>query len=312
MKLVFGTRGSKLALVQTNEVISLLKTFCPELEAEVKIIKTLGDRKQDTENAAVSDKQDWIQGLDTALLDKEIDLAIHSAKDVPVDIAPACSILPVGKRLSYFDIFIPQKNSGHTLAKLNKNVAVGTASLRRKAQVLYNYPDLRVIEHRGNVTSRLEKLYANLEISGIILAEAGLMRLQTKTANSAQLSTELMLPAVNQGMLLAHFLNERKDIAYLLNQSVIPEVYAAFLAERKCIDLLDANCRSAVGVLAEMKNEKLNLKCRVLMPDGSEMIEAEAVCSMQNPEQASNQVAEELIKKGASRILIESDRGVLK
>ena len=308
MELVFGTRGSKLALAQTESVIRLLTSVVPELNVEVKVVKTLGDRKQENQGRDLKDKQDWVEGLDAALVNKEIDLAIHSAKDVPVDIHPASTVLPIGLRKNFQDLFIPHKGSKLTLQRLPEAARIGTASLRRQAQLMHFRSDLQVVNLQGNINTRIDKLNQSSELSGILLAAAGLERLEIDQSDFQPLPIELILPAVNQGTLLGHFMSEREDIQELLELVLDPDVNAATIAERHCIELLEANCHSAIGVLAQVSSESLSLHCRVLLPDGSEMIESRLEGAQHEPKALSEKVAEDLILKGASRILIESDK----
>ncbi len=308
MKLILGTRGSALALKQTEQVIKLLKEVDPTLETTIKIIKTLGDSKQGTAEAAISDKQDWIQGLDTALVSGEIDLAVHSAKDVPVEIHPASQIFPLGVRENPADLLIVKNSQYKNLDSLPKGAIIGTASLRRQAQILNYRSDLKLVAHRGNINTRIETFKESPTLSAIVLANAGLSRMTIDTSRFYKIDPKIMLPAVNQGCVVGHIMLHRNDLLTLMNKVIDPEVRIAFEAERQCINLLDANCHSAVGVFAKVIGQELELTCRILMPDGSEKIEASVVGSINNHLQMSEEIAEELVLKGASRIIAESNK----
>lgn len=309
MKLRIGSRGSPLALAQTEKFIMLLKSQDPALDAEIVIIKTAGDLRQGLEYLpGCSDKQDWIRGLDTALLNKEIDCAVHSGKDVPVDIHPATSVQPVGPRANPLDVFIPQKNLNLKFNNIPKGALIGTASLRRRSQLLNYRSDLKVTDHRGNVGTRLEKLYANKDMAGIILAAAGLQRLNITDLNYEILSKELVLPAVCQGIVFVQYLNENQAFKFLADKFNEPAVNAAFIAERETLRILKADCHSALGIFAETSGSQITLYGRVLTEDGGTKLEAQASGEMSHPKLLSQQVAEQLIGSGAAKILSESSR----
>ncbi len=308
MKLILGTRGSALALKQTEQVITLLKSVDPTIETSIKIIKTLGDSKQGTAEAAISDKQDWIQGLDTALVSGEIDLAVHSAKDVPVEIHPASQIFPLGLREDPADLLIVKNPQLKDLNSLALGAVIGTASLRRQAQILNYRSDLKLVAHRGNINTRIETFKESPNLSAIVLANAGLSRMNIDTSRFYKIDPKIMIPAVNQGCVVGHIMLHRNDLLSLMNKIIIPDVRVAFEAERQCIHLLDANCHSAVGVYAQVSGQEITVTCRILMPDGSEKIEASCVGKTQDYLNISEKIAEDLVLKGASRIIAESNK----
>ncbi|MFN3472311.1 MAG: hydroxymethylbilane synthase, partial [Aquificaceae bacterium] len=196
MFLRVGTRGSKLALVQTDWVIKQLKRFYPQLEVEKVIIKTTGDKILDAPLSKVGGKGLFVKEIEEALLRGEIDFAVHSMKDVPSEIPDGLEVSIIPERESPFDVWI---SNWEDLWTLPKEAKIGTSSLRRLSQIKRLRPDLRVEPLRGNVDTRLRKLQDGL-YEGIILAEAGLMRLGIQV-KYRRFSIEELIPAVGQGAL---------------------------------------------------------------------------------------------------------------
>lgn len=306
MKISIGTRGSKLALVQTEEVIKLLKSVSPELETNVDVIKTLGDRKQGTEFASNGDKQDWMDGLDSAIVEGKVDIAVHSAKDIPVDIHLETVILPVGKRIDARDVFIPQKGSKLRLESLPKGAKIGSASLRRKVEVNHLYPEIEFVEHRGNITTRLLKFYSEKTLDGLILAKAGLERIKLFSEDMQILEANEFIPAVNQGTLVVQFSKNNIELADLVKKIVDKNELACFYAEREIIRHLDADCHSAIGSYAEINQGVLSLHSRVYSHDAKKMIESKLDGDIEDAKSLGKRVAEELLIKGAGSLLAEA------
>ncbi len=276
MRIRIGTRGSELALLQTNLVAVALENKEPGLETELVLIKTTGDKRQGTPDEVVSDKRKWIYELELALLDGSIDIAVHSAKDVPSSPHQETALLPVLARENPHDFFIGAKHaSGRWQFKeLPKTCQVGTASLRRRAQLLRLRSDLNVVDCRGNVSTRIRKLDQGGAIQGLVLAGAGLTRLGVDLHGFEELPYDDFLPAVNQGMLVVQYLKSRSDLESLAMPLVDPLVRACFEAERACVATLRADCYSCVGVLAEVHGDKVSIRGRVLGHDGRESTEA--------------------------------------
>jgi len=301
-----GTRGSELALKQSALLAEALKSAAPEHDVEIITIQTLGDRKQGTALAGVSDKKEWVIDLELALLENRIDLAIHSGKDVPAELEPGTTLLPVLKRENPFDVFIGKKSSGEqrlSLADLENGATVGTASLRRKSALLNLRPDLKIIDHRGNVPTRIKKLDQSSELSGIVLAAAGILRLGIRDLQYEVLSLAQMIPGVNQGILAAQFRAQDADVRSLLEGISDTATTAAFVAERRCVELLEGDCNSAVGIFAQVKNDKLELSTIVYDQQHGKHIEKTEVGSKDAPEHLGAAVAQELLSMGARELL---------
>jgi len=308
MKIKIGTRGSKLALIQTNLVADALKA--KGAEVELIEISTVGDRKQGTVQASKSDKRDWIHDLEIAVLDGSIDLAVHSGKDVPAEIAEETILLPVLKRANPFDAFIGQlhSESGKRLkfSEVPQGATIGTASLRRQAQIKRVRPDLTLVEHRGNVPTRLQKLEDSEILSGIVLACAGLERLGYDELGYEEFDSEIMLPAINQGTLCIQCRRDKKDLVGTLRSIGDSSGLAAFEAERGCVSKLEADCDSAVSIFATVQEDMVELKARVLVPDGTQCIEVSEKGKASEAFKVGEVVGQKLIDSGANELLEES------
>jgi hydroxymethylbilane synthase len=307
MKLIAGTRGSQLALVQTELVAKALGLKFPELAVTQKIIKTLGDKKQGTKAASQSDKRDWVHELEVALLSGEIDFAVHSGKDVPHDINPTTLLIPVLKRSSPHDVFIGKISRGHQIKfdELAAGAVIGTASLRRKAFLLRIRPDLKVVEHRGNVPTRIKKLEESEELSGIILASAGLKRLELNV-QAEEIDPKLMVPGINQGILTVQIKSDnialREKLAGICDQ----HTKVAFEAERGCAKVLEGDCKSAIGIYAHVSaKEEVTLECAIMSHDGSKIVRLVQSDSFQNAFALGQNVALKLLQNGGKKILQE-------
>ena len=275
-RLRLGTRGSPLALAQAQEVRGRLAAAHDELAAEgaleIVVIKTSGDKIQDRTLAEIGGKGLFTKEIEDALLQGAIDVAVHSMKDVPTWLPEGLAITAVLPREDPRDAFF--SNRGARLADLPAGAVVGTASLRRQAQVLMARPDLKVVPLRGNVGTRLRKL-AEGQADATLLAMAGLKRLGEAGRVTAPLEPEEMLPAVAQGAigLEARVADERTGawLAALDHR----ETAARVGAERACLEVLDGSCRTPIAALAELEGAELRLRALVAMPDGSRAHRAE-------------------------------------
>ena len=302
-----GTRGSQLAVTQTELVLGAIQETFPNAKVETVTIKTTGDKRQGTPEAGTLDKKAWVRELESAILDESIELAIHSGKDVPFNIEEGTELLPVLTRARPADCFIgrlKEDGSRLTFDEVPQNSKVGTASLRRRASLLRLRPDLEVVEHRGNVPTRIRKLDENPELAGIVLACAGIDRLKDVNVDLEAFDMEDFLPALAQGTLVAQFKSTREDIAQVLKQISDPTCVALYQAERACAARLEVDCHSVLGVLATKDEQEVSLHARVIAADGVEAIEARRSAKMgKQMELLGIQTAEELLSKGADRLL---------
>jgi hydroxymethylbilane synthase len=310
MKIRCGTRGSLLALAQTQMVIDALHQKHPHIQIERLEVKTIGDRKQDTPAASHTDKKDWIYDLELALLDNTIDFAVHSSKDIPYVIEPGTALLPVLKRGNPRDSFVGQllSPSGERLkfADLPQGAKVGTSSLRRKAYLLRLRPDLDVVEYRGNVPTRLQKMDSKGDVMGIILATTGLERLNFTDLQYETFSIDEMTPALNQATLAVQFRENDDAVKTLLEAVVDAPTYATWRAERTIAEILKGDCKTAMAVFAECKGDTLSLTATVMLPDGTNAVHADASALTSEPEKLGEKVGMRLLELGAQAIIDQS------
>lgn len=264
-KLIIGTRGSPLALAQANEVrnkLLSLNQIDPE-KVKIEIIKTSGDKFLNTSLSKIGGKGLFTKEIQQALIDKRIDIAVHSMKDVETDLPEKLVISTILKREDVRDSFISRRYS--SIADLPLGSVVGTSSLRRKAQLLNKRKDLKVVEFRGNVQKRLEKLDNNVAVA-TFLATAGLNRLGLDELINP-ISTDEMLPAVAQGAVGIEHLRSEKMEEFLapLNDSVSKKRVEA---ERAFLRELDGSCRTPIGGLAQKSNEDFKFMGEIISANG--------------------------------------------
>ena len=273
-----GTRGSPLALVQAREVAARLAAARPELAApgaiETKIVKTTGDRVRDRPLAEIGGKGLFTKEIEAALQAGEIDVAVHSMKDVPTWLPEGLVIAAVLPRADPRDAFFSRHPGG--LAELPRGARLGTASLRRQAQVLAARPDLEAVNLRGNVDTRLAKLAAG-EIDAMLLAVAGLERLGRPFDAAQIMAPDDLLPAAGQGAIGLEIRAEDRATADLVAAVDDADAALCLAAERACLAVLDGSCRTPIGAFAELDGAGLRLRALVAQPDGSALFRAEDV-----------------------------------
>ncbi|CUW37768.1 hydroxymethylbilane synthase [Magnetospirillum sp. XM-1] len=292
-----GTRGSPLALAQTHETRDRLAAAWPPLgqegAIEIEVIKTTGDLVQDRALSEIGGKGLFTKELDEAMLMGRIQLAVHSMKDVPTAL-PEGIVLPcILPREDVRDAFISRKY--HSLADLPQGAVVGTSSLRRGAQLLHRRPDLKVVNFRGNVQTRLRKLDEEV-VDATMLAMAGLRRLGMAQHATSALSEDDMLPAVAQG---AIGITCRADDSAALNYLKALNCADSFVrvaAERAFLTRLDGSCRTPIAALAELDGDKLSFRGLIVSPDGTTVHATTRAGTRADAEAMGNDAAEELIK----------------
>jgi hydroxymethylbilane synthase len=272
-----GTRGSRLARAQTDLVCRALAAAHPELAApgalEVVVIRTTGDRVTDRPLAELGGKGLFCKEIEAALLERRIDVAVHSVKDLPTWLPEGLVLGAVPERADPRDVLIARKPA--TIAELPQGAVIGTASVRRKALLLAHRPDLRVVNFRGNVETRLRKLAAG-EVDATLLALAGLRRLGIEDVGIV-LSPEEMLPAVGQGALgIECRANDAGSLA-LLAAIDHPASAACVRAERALLAALDGSCHTPIAGHAAIAAGLLHLRALIARPDGSECLRSERV-----------------------------------
>lgn len=302
-RIVLGTRGSRLALAQAATCAERLRAA--GLAVEVRIIKTTSDHHPDLPLSVIDRRDVFTRQLDEALLSGEIDLAIHSLKDVPTELPEGVTLAAITERHDPRDVLV--SNGGYDLDGLPREAVVATSSLRRRAQLLHRRPDLRVIEMRGNVDTRLRKMRAG-EADAVVLARAGLERLGLgpRTPHTV-IPASLVLPAVGQGSLAAATTGDhrlRDLIREVLNHF---ESERAALAERAMLRTLEGGCRVPVGARATVEGGVVRLRGVVASPDGALLYGEEA--EGEEAEEVGGRLARELLDRGAAVVLGEI-RGV--
>ena len=300
-KLIIGSRGSALARWQAEWVKSQLATKYPELEITITLIKTKGDKILDVPLAKVGGKGLFVKEIEDALLNGSIDLAVHSMKDVPTELPAGLDIVVTPKREDPRDAFFSYQKI--PLADLPAGAIIGTSSLRRRSQLKYHYPDLKLKDLRGNVDTRLKKL-ANHDYDGIILAYSGVKRLGLDSHVTEVLPIELSLPAIAQGALGLEIRVDDRDTNDLIHFLHHRETSLAVTAERAFLRTLEGGCQVPIAAYATVNKKTVTLTGLVARIDGSTIIK-ESKSTRDNPDQLGIEVAESLLRQGAREILQE-------
>lgn len=263
MKLIVGTRGSKLSLSQTNEVLEALKKINPTLTFEIKIIKTKGDIDTQTPLYNMSTKGIFEKELDQVLINGEIDFAVHSMKDYPTDIPEQLVIAAVPPRKSPYDILVTKENI--TLNQLKPNTIIGTSSLRRITHIKYMRPDINTQPIRGNIDTRLKKLEEG-KVDALIIAEAGLNRLHINYQYQ-RLDPKIITPAAGQGALAVVTRKDNTQLINLLSKITDAKTFTEITIERKILEQLQAGCKTPLGVYAQITDNKIATYISIISPD---------------------------------------------
>jgi len=302
-KIIIGSRGSQLALWQANFVKRELGKVDKSISIEIRIIKTKGDKILDVALSRIGDKSLFTKELETQLINRKIDLAVHSLKDLQTQLPKELKLAAVSKRHPVEDVLIARKK-GITLDKLKENAIVATGSLRRRCQLLHLRPDIKVVELRGNVPSRIEK-FLKSDWDAVILARAGVERLNLKKYISSYIDTNLILPAVGQGALGIETHIENNFVNDLLQTLHDEDSYKAVLAERSLLRTLEGGCQVPIGAYAEVKPNGLYLDALVGSLDGTVTFRKKVRGTKNHPEKIGKLLAKDLIKAGAKEILDE-------
>ncbi|MGI9350471.1 MAG: hydroxymethylbilane synthase [Rhizobiaceae bacterium] len=267
-----GTRGSRLALVQAEYVKSRLLTVHDNLEVEIEVVSTRGDRSQ-RENIALSEiggKGLFTLEIEEKLLSGDFDMAVHSAKDMPTALPDGLELICFTERENVADAFISDKFS--SFEDLSQGAVVGSASLRRRALMWRKRPDLKMVMFRGNVDTRLQKIRDGVA-DATLLAHAGLKRLELLQAITCDLPLDEFPPAPGQGAITIEARSGNSNVAELLAPLNHKETELALTAERAFLEVLDGSCRTPIGAHATLNGDVLSLHGIILKPDGSEFHE---------------------------------------
>lgn len=298
-----GTRSSDLALWQTNYVRTLLQDAWPELDVVIETFSTKGDQILDTPLPLIGGKGLFTAELEAALRGREIDAAVHSLKDLPTGSPDALTLGAIPERADPADVLISR--SGLTLGNLPLGATVGTSSRRRAAQLLDARPDLRVADIRGNVPTRIRKaLDPDGPYDAVILAFAGLQRLDRLDVISQVLPLELMLPAPGQGALGVQCRDEAQSLAVLAPLDHQP-TRAAATAERAFLAGLGGGCSVPIAAFAQFEDGELRMVGRVAALDGSRQIDVEGHAPAADAKELGIRLADEALAQGAAQLLEE-------
>lgn len=295
-----ATRKSALALWQAEFVKSQLQHHHPDLTIELLPLTSRGDQILDIPLAKVGGKGLFVKELETALLDGRADIAVHSLKDVPVDLTTPFSLPVIMERDDPRDAFV---SSGYaSLEELPEGAVVGTSSLRRESQIRARFPKLKVKPLRGNLDTRLGKLDRG-EYDAIVLAAAGLRRLGLQNRIRGLLEPEISLPSAGQGALGIEILESRSDLAEWLQPLSCPETTACAIAERAVSRVLGGSCQVPLAAYAQVDDGWLTVQALVAEPDGTKIIRSHRSGQASDALQLGETAARELLAQGADAIL---------
>lgn len=300
-RIVIATRGSALALWQANHVKARLGVVAPDVTVELMVIKTSGDRIQDIPLSKVGGKGLFVKEIEQALVAGEADLAVHSMKDVPPELAEGLSIAAVSAREVPWDALCAR--APVTVDTLPQRAKVGTSSMRRQCQLLARRPDLQIEMLRGNVPTRIQKLDDGL-YDAVVLAAAGLTRLGMAERITQELPLELSIPAVAQGVMGIETRTD-DDFAKELAKKAIHDDWgqAAVTAERAFLAMMGGSCTTPLAAHAIRQGDQMKLVGMCGLPDGTKILKAEYQDSLANAAKLGEQLADDLIAQGARDIL---------
>lgn len=302
--LIVGTRGSALALTQTDSVIAALRALRPGLDVRVQRITTKGDVMRDVPLATLGGRGVFVDAIEEALRASEIDLAVHSAKDLPSRVPPDLAIAAFLERADPRDVLVSHAG---TLRELPAGARVGTSSLRRVSQLHAVRPDVQALDLRGNVDTRLRKLDAG-EYDAIVLAGAGLLRLGLEARATQWLSAELMLPSPGQGALAIEVRADDVEVRELVRPLAHGPTEAALSAERAFLARLGVGCAAAVGAYATLDDDdRLAVRAMIGAPDGRSVRGRESGEPARAVE-LGERIADSLLGAGGRELVAESDR----
>ncbi len=295
-----ATRKSPLAVWQAEHVASRLQALHPQLTIELVRMVTQGDKILDSPLSKVGGKGLFVKELEAALYDGRADIAVHSLKDVPMELPEGLQLAVVMERHSPFDAFVSNRHD--SLESLPEGATVGTSSLRRSLQISERYPHLNIKDLRGNINTRLQKLDDG-QYDAIILAESGLQRMGFDDRVTATLPPEVSLPAVGQGALGIECRENDPRIEALLAPLDHEATRLRVTAERAMNHRLNGGCQVPIGAYAELDGDRLRLRGMVGTPDGGEVFRQDFSGPADDPETLGVRVAEDLLAQGADRVL---------
>ncbi len=300
LEIVVGTRGSLLAVAQTGWVVDQIRTHHPDLVVRTRQITTTGDRDQTTPLPEVGQKGIFTKELEEALLAGAIDLAVHSAKDLPEQMPAGLDLLCIPLREDPRDALVSRE--GRSLEDLPAGAVIGTSSLRRQAQLRLVRPDFRFVVLRGNVDTRIRKVHRG-DCDATLLAMAGLNRVRMADQATCRLDIEVMMPAAHQGVLAIQGRADDDRLRRLLAPVEDEESRLAFSVERDLVERLEGGCRTPVGLLAVVRGPRLSIAAVVTAPDASRCVRAHAEGRRSDSAALADAILRDLKARGAGEII---------
>lgn len=295
-----ATRTSPLAMWQAEHVAARLQALNPDLQVEMVGMKTKGDKILNSPLSKIGGKGLFVKELEVGMLEGKADIAVHSMKDVPMEFPEGLHLPVIMEREDPRDAFV--SNNYKHLSELPDGAIVGTSSLRRQTQIRAAYPKLEIKDLRGNVNTRLAKL-DNGEYDAIILAAAGLIRLEFKQRITAYLSTEESLPAMGQGAVGIECRQNDPRVEEMLAPLVHETTTIRVRAERAMNNHLNGGCQIPVAGFTEIESDTLRMRGLIGYPDGSEVFRSEMTGSLDDPESLGIAMAEDLLKQGGDKVM---------
>ena len=300
--LIIGTRGSQLALYQANAVKQALERELPEIDFEIKVIDTKGDKILNKPLAEIGDKGIFTAEIEKELRDGTIDFAVHSLKDLPAELPDTLRVSAVLPRAEFRDALVAK--NAKSLAELTAEDIVATSSLRRRAQLLHKYKNLNITDIRGNVNTRLQK-FDNGACSAMVMAAAGLQRLGFQDRITQIIDKDEIIPAACQGVIAVETCSQNSDAEYVARFINDVETWTPVFAERLLLKMINGGCKTPFGCYTQATKTEFFVKAFISMPDGSNYVEYSDSQSLDNAHLAAFNTAKYLLKNGGEDILKE-------
>ena len=304
-RVIVGSRGSKLALIQTNWVISELKRLHPDYEYQIEKISTKGDKITDAPLSRLGGIGLFTKELEVALIKEKIDIAVHSAKDVPTELHEGLIIGATPKREDPHDVLISTNNA--TLEKLPDDARIGTSSLRRKAQLLVFRPDFKILDLRGNLDTRLKKLETD-DMQAIIVAYAGLRRMNYTGQIAQIIPFDIMLPAVGQGSLCIEIRKNDDRIKKIVSGTNDTKTRIEIETERALLTKLQGGCQVPIGAYAQTQGNEVIIEAIICSVDGDRTVRDKHCGPINHASKVGEELAQRMLENGGERILHEIRR----
>ena len=297
-----GTRGSQLALYQAYRVKDELSEAFPEYKFEIEIIKTKGDKILDVALSKIGDKGLFTKEIENALLEGKVDMAVHSLKDLPTILPEKLMLGGVLERGEFRDALVSK--NGKRLSELTKEDVIATSSLRRVAQLLKYNPEFKIVDIRGNVNTRLKKMEEGY-CDAMVMAAAGLQRLDFGDKITEILEPEVMIPAVSQGAIAIEIRENDPFVSELMSKITHTNTLNAVLAERVFLNKLEGGCQIPIGCYTQINDQDFTMTGFISALDGKKVIIETSKGNVKDAQEIASKLAESFIEKGAKEILDE-------